>query len=151
MTDPVDRIEARIAADGRGTVTVAGRSEELAGWEPEVTKRVIVARLVDLAHERGRPVELELDQEAGGAEVLRVHPSGVVEPLTGTTPPSPAADAAAPTPARRAPTVQDLLTARPAAPEPPATQGWRGRVARATGLRLSPGAAEVRHRAAVQQ
>jgi len=151
MTDPADRIEARIAADGRGTVTVAGRSEELAGWEPEVTKRVIVARLVDLAHERGRPVDLELDSEVGGAEVLRVHPSGVVEPLTEATPRSPAADAAAPTPARRAPTVQDLLTARPAAPEPPATQGWRGRVARATGLRLSPGAAEVRHRAAIQQ
>jgi MinD-like ATPase involved in chromosome partitioning or flagellar assembly len=150
MTDQADRIEATIAADGKGTVTVAGRSEEIAGWEPEVTRRVLVARLVDLAHERGRPVELELGLAEGAVEVLRVHPSGVVEPLSEPDATTPAADAA-PRPGGRAPTVQDLLTARPTAPEPPASHGWRGRFARATGLRVPPSAAEVKHRAAVQQ
>jgi MinD-like ATPase involved in chromosome partitioning or flagellar assembly len=154
MTDLTDRITAHVAADGHGSVTVAGTAEEVTGWEPEVTRRVILARVVDVANDRSRPVELELDLELEGSEILRVYPSGVVETLTqpaaagSKVPPSSDASASA---APAAPTVQDLLAARPAATDEAATLGWRGAVVRATGLRLPPSTAETKHREAVQR
>jgi MinD-like ATPase involved in chromosome partitioning or flagellar assembly len=160
MAEPTDRIRADVAADGRGRVTVAGLQEEVTGWDPEVTRRVIVARVVDVANDLSRPVELEMHVELAGSEVLRVYPSGVVELLSdadargaAANPPSlPGSDAAVPqAQSSAAPTVQDLLGARPAAEAPPATMGWRGALARVTGLRVPPSTAEALRRRAVDR
>lgn len=133
-------IDAWVAADGRGGVVVDGTPEQVSGWKPEVTRAVIVARVTDIASGLGRPVELRTDDATTGPVTVLVHPNGSVEPMR---------DGAGPTP----PTVGDLLSASPVAPDAPAEDGWRGTVTRLTAGRIAlrPAEPERQHREAVRR
>jgi putative peptide zinc metalloprotease protein len=131
-------IDAWVAADGRGGVVVDGTPEQVSGWKPEVTRAVIVARVTDIASGLGRPVELRTDDATTGPQTVIVHPDGAVLPVEEGP---------------GLPTVDDLLRARPVAPDAPAESGWRGTVTRLTAghVTLKPSRAEARHRDAVHR
>ncbi|HEX8495897.1 MAG TPA: hypothetical protein VF661_01780, partial [Actinomycetales bacterium] len=95
----------------------------------------------------------------GSRELVDLPSTPVAEPVAAPAAAAAAAPTAAPVAAEpvpaarhRAPTLDDLIAARPPAPAGPAEQGWQGTVRRLTGglVKPAPGPVERKHRAAVE-
>jgi len=164
-------IVAIVRENGSAEVTANGISHQVRQDSLELARDAVVAHVSNQhAAPLGRPVRMRTTDPAGQWDVL-VHPDGRVEAAdadssakTKTSVPEDHEVPAHLETARdqtfladlsrssAAPTLADLIAARPHASTGPAQQGWQATVRRLTGglITAAPGPAELAHRAAVE-
>ncbi|MEC5152621.1 chromosome partitioning protein [Cryobacterium sp. GrIS_2_6] len=153
------KIEATVAADATGSVSINGISQSVSGADGQAVRAEILALVTAAANDLGRPVRLTT-RDALGEQLLAVHPDGRVEALTDLdasaavitpTPPT-SVEALPPAAVTARLTLNDFLQSRPPAPVGPAAMGWQGVVRRLTGglVSPSPSAFELSHRVAIE-
>lgn len=149
------QIHVTLHADGTGEIRVDDDARPIADTDLTAARRTAVRAIVDVARETGQPVRAVTSDPDGHWPIL-VHPDGRVDAEQSMTAPGPPnTPISAPIPIRQAPTSGSTATTRRelrasflahAAPEQPATQGWRA-VAGRLGIKVGPSAAERAERA----